>query len=77
MVSGSLNFIGAAYFCAAAAYRVGTGLVTVGVPQQILGALAGKLPEATWVLLPNNMGLVNKGAAKVVREELKGLPMHC
>lgn len=72
MVTGSVNYIGAAYLAASAAYRVGAGLVTVGVPQMILPTLAGLIPEATWVLMPNDMGVVNKGAAKVTREECAG-----
>ncbi|MBN1681333.1 MAG: bifunctional ADP-dependent NAD(P)H-hydrate dehydratase/NAD(P)H-hydrate epimerase, partial [Anaerolineae bacterium] len=51
VVAGSLNYIGAAYLAAHAAYRVGTGLVTVGAPQIIVPALAAMLPEATWLLL--------------------------
>jgi len=72
IVAGSINFIGAAYLATAAAYRVGAGLVTGAVPQMILPSLATMLPEATWVLLPNNMGMINKSASKVVREELDG-----
>jgi NAD(P)H-hydrate epimerase len=72
IVAGSTNFIGAAYLAASSAYRVGAGLVTLGVPQGILSPLAGLVPEATWVLLPNNMGVVNKAAAKVTREECSG-----
>ena len=69
MVAGSINYMGAAYLSAGSAYRIGTGLVTVGVPQMILSPLASQLPEATWILLPHDMGVVNKSAAKVVREE--------
>jgi NAD(P)H-hydrate epimerase len=30
------------------------------------------LPEATWVLLPHDMGVINAAAVKVLREELEG-----
>ncbi len=69
-VSGSLNYIGAAYLVAAAAYRAGAGLVTVAAPQVIIPTLAGMLPEATWLLLPHDLGVINEAAVKVLREEL-------
>ncbi|MBZ0306561.1 MAG: bifunctional ADP-dependent NAD(P)H-hydrate dehydratase/NAD(P)H-hydrate epimerase, partial [Anaerolineae bacterium] len=72
IVAGSLNYVGAAYLEGSAAYRVGAGLVTLAVPQAVMGAVASRLPEATWVLLPSNMGLVNEAAAKIVREEIGG-----
>ncbi len=72
IVAGSLNFVGAAYLAGSAAYRAGAGLVTLAVPQAVMGAIASRLPEATWVLLPSNMGLVNEAAAKIVREEMGG-----
>jgi hydroxyethylthiazole kinase-like uncharacterized protein yjeF len=72
IVAGSLNYTGAAYLAAAAAYRVGAGLVTVGAPQIIVPTLAGMLPEATWILLPHNMGVLNEAAVKVLRKEIEG-----
>jgi hydroxyethylthiazole kinase-like uncharacterized protein yjeF len=72
IVAGSLNYTGAAYLPASAAYRVGAGLVTVGAPQIIIPVLAGMLPEATWILLPHDMGVLNEAAVKVLRKELEG-----
>lgn len=72
VVAGSLNYIGAAYLTAASAYRSGAGWVTVGAPNPIIPTLAGMLPEATWVLLPHDMGVINDHAVKVLREELEG-----
>lgn len=69
--AGSLNYVGAAYLAAGAAYRVGAGLVTVAAPQIIMPALATMLPEATWVLLPHDMGVINEAAVKVLREEIE------
>ncbi len=72
VVAGSLNYTGAAYLAAAAAYRAGAGLVTVGAPQIIVPTLAGMLPEATWLLLPHDLGVINEAAVKVLRTELAG-----
>jgi len=72
IVAGSLNYTGAAALAAGAAYRVGSGLVTVGAPQPIIPILAGHVPEATWLLLPHDMGVLAEGAAAVLREELNG-----
>lgn len=72
VVAGSLNYTGAAYLAAHAAYRVGSGLVTVAAPQIIVPALAAMLPEATWLLLPHDMGVINEPAVKVLRKELEG-----
>jgi hydroxyethylthiazole kinase-like uncharacterized protein yjeF len=72
IVAGSLNYTGAAYLSAAAAYRIGAGLVTVGAPQIIIPTLAGMLPEATWILLPHDMGVLNEAAVKVLRKEIEG-----
>jgi len=72
IVAGSLNYTGAAYLSAAAAYRAGAGLVTVGAPQIIIPTLAGMLPEATWILLPHDMGVLNEAAVKVLHEEIEG-----
>ncbi|HEX3052926.1 MAG TPA: NAD(P)H-hydrate dehydratase [Aggregatilineaceae bacterium] len=72
IAAGSLNYIGAAYLAASSAYRAGAGLVTVAAPQIIIPTLAAMLPEATWILLPHNMGVVNEGAVRVLRQEIEG-----
>ncbi|MFP4321752.1 MAG: bifunctional ADP-dependent NAD(P)H-hydrate dehydratase/NAD(P)H-hydrate epimerase [Anaerolineales bacterium] len=71
-VTGSANYVGASALAAEAAYAVGTGLVTVGVPQPLIAPLASQVLEATWVLLPHDLGVINKAAAQVVREECAG-----
>jgi len=68
VAAGSVNYTGAAYLAGAAAYRVGAGLVTLAVPGPVHAALAGRLPEATWLMLPHEMGVVAAGAAEVIRE---------
>ena len=72
LVAGSVNYSGAASLAAFGAYRVGAGLVTVAAPQAIIPTLASRLAEATWVLLPHDMGVLNRAAARVLREELEG-----
>jgi NAD(P)H-hydrate epimerase len=72
IVAGSMNYIGAVALCANAAYRSGAGLVTVAAPQIIVPMLASMVAEATWVLLPHEMGVVNESAVKVLREEMDG-----
>lgn len=71
IVAGSLNYSGAALLSGRAAFRVGAGWVTLAVPAPLHAALAGHFPEATWLLLPHEMGIVNAAAAKVVHENLK------
>jgi hydroxyethylthiazole kinase-like uncharacterized protein yjeF len=55
IAAGSVNFTGAALLAGRAAYRIGAGLVTLAVPGPLHTALAGQLPEATWVILPHEM----------------------
>lgn len=70
IAAGSVNFTGAAYLAGAAAYRIGAGLVTLAVPTPIYPVLAAQLPEATWVMLPHEMGVIASGAAEVLSKEL-------
>ena len=71
IVSGSTNYTGAALLAGKAAYRAGAGLVTMAVPGPLHLALAGHFPEATWVLLPHDMGVIARTAAELVRENLE------
>jgi ADP-dependent NAD(P)H-hydrate dehydratase / NAD(P)H-hydrate epimerase len=70
IAAGSVNFTGAAYLAGAAAYRIGAGLVTLAVPTPIYPVLAAQLPEATWIMLPHEMGVIAGGAAEVLANEL-------
>lgn len=70
LVSGSINYTGAAYLAAAAASRVGCGLVTLAPPQPLYPILASKISEATWLLLPHDMGVISAEAVKVLEEKL-------
>ncbi len=70
IAAGSINYTGAAYLAGKAAYRIGAGLVTLAVPASLHGTLAGHFPEATWVLLPHEMGVISSGAADVLKKNL-------
>lgn len=71
IVAGSVNYTGAVLLAGKAAYRAGVGLVTLGVPAPLHSALAGQIPEATWLLLPHEMGVIAESAAEVVLENLE------
>jgi NAD(P)H-hydrate epimerase len=70
IVAGSLNYIGAPALAAQAAYRVGAGLVTVAAPQPVIPAIANHIVEATWLLLPHDMGVINEAAVTLLRKEM-------
>jgi NAD(P)H-hydrate epimerase len=70
VIAGSVNYIGAPALAAEAAYRAGAGLVTVGAPNSLIMALSGKLREATWMLLPHDMGVIAETAVSVIYKEL-------
>lgn len=56
IVAGSFSYPGAAVLSGAAAARAGAGLVTLAIPAALHPALAGALPEATWLPLPGPEG---------------------
>ncbi len=66
IVAGSVNYTGAAMLSGKAAYRVGAGLVTLAVPAPLHAALAGQFAEATWILLPSEMGAIARDAVDVL-----------
>jgi len=70
IAAGSVNYTGAAYLSAKAAYRVGAGLVTLAVAAPLHAALAGQLPEATWLPLPHENGHVERAAAILIAQNL-------
>jgi NAD(P)H-hydrate epimerase len=71
IVAGSVNYTGAALLTGEAAYRIGAGLVTMAVPSPIHGILAGHLAEATWILLPHELGVISAGAAEVLKKNME------
>jgi NAD(P)H-hydrate epimerase len=70
IVAGSVNYVGAAALAGAGAKRVGTGLVTMGLPLPIQPAVAANLTEATYLLLPHDLGVIATGAVKVLCDEM-------
>lgn len=70
LVAGSINYTGAAYLAAAAATRVGAGLVTLAVPAAIHGALAAQISQATYLILPQAMGIIAPDAVKLLAEKM-------
>ncbi|MDO8753493.1 MAG: NAD(P)H-hydrate dehydratase, partial [Anaerolineales bacterium] len=71
VVAGSTSYTGAALLAGTAAYRIGAGLVTLAVPEPLHAALAGHLPEATWLLLPHENGFISDNASDDVLENLE------
>lgn len=71
VVAGSLNYTGAALLAGQAAYRAGAGLVTLAVPSVLHAPLAGHFPEATWLLLPHELGVIAEGAADLISKNLE------
>jgi NAD(P)H-hydrate epimerase len=71
IVAGSVNYTGAALLAGKAAYRCGAGLVTLAIPASLHGSMAGIFPEATWVLLPHEIGVIASSAAEVLLKNLE------
>jgi len=71
VVAGSVNYTGAALMAGKAAYRCGAGLVTLAVPAPLHAALAGHFPEATWLLLPHEIGVISEAAVEVIKKNLE------
>ncbi|HUG34907.1 MAG TPA: NAD(P)H-hydrate dehydratase [Anaerolineales bacterium] len=66
VAAGSVNYTGAVVLAGEAAYRSGAGLVQLAIPASIHAAVAGEVPEATWVLLPHSTGVIASDAAEVL-----------
>lgn len=75
VIGGSITLPGAAALAGTAAYRTGAGLVTLAVPSAIQALLAPQLPEATWILLPHDMGIVNEASVEVLVQAVSGSPV--
>jgi len=70
IVAGSVNYVGAAALAGAGSKRVGTGLVTMALPMPIQPAVAANLTEATYLLLPHDMGVISAGAVGILKETM-------
>lgn len=71
IIAGSVNYTGAACLAGAAAARAGAGLVTVALPSEIHSAVAARLTEATYILLPHELGVIAPSAVEVLSEYLE------
>jgi hydroxyethylthiazole kinase-like uncharacterized protein yjeF len=73
IIAGSKNYVGAALLAGEAAYRIGSGLVTLAIPNEIHHGLAGYLPEATWLLLPDKNGHISVEANEDIQKHINNI----
>ena len=71
IAAGSVNYTGAVVLAGEAAYRAGAGLVTLAIPAPVHSALAGRFPEATWILLPHEIGVISSAGAEVLAKHFE------
>jgi ADP-dependent NAD(P)H-hydrate dehydratase / NAD(P)H-hydrate epimerase len=69
-VAGSLSYTGAAGLTALGALRSGAGLVTLACMERVRDAVASRLPEVTFVLLPEREGRLAAEAGDLIVREL-------
>jgi NAD(P)H-hydrate epimerase len=73
VLAGSRDMSGAAGLASEAAYRAGAGLVTVASTPSVLDVVRQRVPEATFVPLPEtDDGAVDAAGWDVLRERLEG-----
>ncbi len=72
IVAGSIHYLGAPALSASAAYRSGAGLAAVAAPRPVLPTVAARLAEATFLPLPDVMGVVSADAVPVLADALEG-----
>lgn len=68
IVAGSTNYVGAPCLAAEATYRLGAGLVTLAAANTIYDSVAAKLTEATFLVLPDDMGALTPAALPLVAD---------
>ncbi|MEA3308508.1 MAG: NAD(P)H-hydrate dehydratase [Chloroflexota bacterium] len=71
LVAGSVNYTGAAALAAQAAVRSGAGLVTLGIAGSLQASLVPLVPEATYALLPEALGVITADALDTLEEPLE------
>jgi NAD(P)H-hydrate epimerase len=72
VVGGSVNYCGAPVLSGLAAYRTGSGLITLAVPQPVALMMAGTVPEITWVILDEVDGVIAETASELLAKKLAG-----
>ena len=71
ILAGSKGFTGAAYLCATAALRAGTGAVILGTPESVYPILGRRLTETIVTPLPSTgEGSVAQAARRIIEEKL-------
>jgi NAD(P)H-hydrate epimerase len=73
IVGGCANYVGAPLLSGLAAYRTGSGLVSLAVPQSVHGMLAGQFLEAVWLVLNDEGGVISESAAELVEAQLMNI----
>jgi ADP-dependent NAD(P)H-hydrate dehydratase / NAD(P)H-hydrate epimerase len=71
ITGGSINYPGAPLLAGKGAYQAGAGLVSLAVPHSIQQGLISGLPEATWIVLPEETGVIAAGAEDVLLPETR------
>jgi ADP-dependent NAD(P)H-hydrate dehydratase / NAD(P)H-hydrate epimerase len=70
-VTGSINYLGAAYLACSGTIRVGSGLTTLAIGHSLLPILASKLTEVIFVPLPETApGLPSPEAVNILHQQL-------
>ena len=70
LITGSVNYTGAAVLAGQSAARSGAGLITLASPQTIYPILAAHLAEATYLPLPDEAGTIAPAAVSLLQETL-------
>ena len=72
VVAGSRGVAGAALLTCEAAFRSGTGIVTLAFPEELKDSFTGVLPEAMTLALPQtHSGSLSKKALQSIMEQMK------
>lgn len=76
VVAGSRGMAGAALMTCEAAFRSGTGILTLAFPEELKGNFTGVLPEAMTLTLPQtHSGSIARSALAVLEEHLKAFDL--
>lgn len=74
LIAGSRGMAGAALLTSEAAFRSGTGILTLAFPEELKGNFTGILPEAMTLALPQtHSGSISKQAKNIILEQIKSI----